>query len=75
MMTMKRSLFWNAMAKFFLGIVLTALCLFLPAWTIHYPNAWLLLCILFVPMSIAGLVMMVKNPELFRKRLNTKAGY
>ena len=28
--------------------------------------------VLFVPMFIAGIVMLAKNPELLRKRLNAK---
>ncbi len=37
-----------------------------------YWNAWLLIMILFIPMLIVGIVLMVKNPELLRKRLNSK---
>ena len=37
-----------------------------------YPHGWLLIGILFVPMFVAGLVMMKKNPELLKKRLNVK---
>ena len=46
--------------------------LFLPAGTLTYINAWLFLGILFLPMFGAGLVMMVKNPSLLRKRLEGK---
>ena len=35
-------------------------------------GAWLLLGILFIPMFAAGIVMMFKNPELLKKRLNAK---
>ena len=54
------------------GVVLLGLLLFLPAGTFHYWNAWLLMGILFVPMFFAGIVMMFKNPDLLRKRLNAK---
>ncbi len=37
-----------------------------------YPNGWILLSILFVPMFAAGLVMMIRNPDLLKKRLNAK---
>jgi protein-S-isoprenylcysteine O-methyltransferase Ste14 len=37
-----------------------------------YWQGWLLIGILFVPMFIAGLIMMKKSPELLRKRLNVK---
>ena len=46
--------------------------MFVPAGTINYPNAWLLIVILFVPMLVAGIVMMFRNPELLKKRLNAK---
>ncbi len=69
-MTVK--LFVQAIGKFLLGVVLIGLLLFLPAGTLRYWNAWLFLGILFVPMFIAGIVMMCKNPDLLRKRLNAK---
>lgn len=69
---MDKGLFIQAMAKFSGGLVLVGLLLFLPAWSLHYWQAWLLMGILFVPMFCAGLVMMAKNPELLRKRLNAK---
>ena len=69
-MTVK--LFFQAILKFLLGLVLIGLLLFLPAGTLRYWNAWLLIGILFVPMFFAGIVMMLRNPELLKKRLNAK---
>ena len=69
---MSRELFWKAMLKFFAGLLLVGLLLFLPAGSFTYWQGWLLIGILFVPMFAAGLVMMAKNPELLRKRLNAK---
>lgn len=69
-MTVK--LFFQAIAKFLLGVLLIGLLLFLPAGTLRYWNAWLFLGILFIPMFVAGIVMMRKNPELLRKRLSAK---
>ncbi len=69
---MSRELFKQAMVKFFAGVIIVALLLFLPAWTLRYPQAWLLICILFIPMFIAGLIMMKKDPELLKKRLSAK---
>ena len=69
---MDGKLFARALSKFIFGILLVGILLFLPAGTIAYPQGWLLLGILFVPMFIAGLVMMGKNPELLRKRLDAK---
>ena len=69
---MNKQLFKQALIKFFAGLILIELLLFLPAWTIRYPQGWLLISILFVPMFIAGLIMMKKNPELLKKRLSAK---
>ncbi|MBR3347673.1 MAG: isoprenylcysteine carboxylmethyltransferase family protein, partial [Solobacterium sp.] len=69
---MTTKLFLQAITKFFLGLVLIALLLFVPAGTIHYWNGWLLIAILFIPMFIAGIIMMIVNPELLKKRLNAE---
>lgn len=62
----------SALLKFLLGLVLVAALLFIPAGTLNYPNAILLMVILFVPMFLARLVLMVKNPDLLRRRLKVK---
>ena len=69
---MDQKLFWSAMVKFLSGVLLMGLLLFLPAGTFAYWQGWLLMGILFVPMFVAGLVMMAKSPELLRRRLNAK---
>ncbi len=69
---MDKKLFSQALVKFFAGSVLVGLLLFLPAGTFEYRQAWLLMGILFIPMFIAGLVMMKKSPELLKKRLSAK---
>lgn len=69
---MAKELFFQAILKFILGAVAVGIFLFLPAGTFHYWNAWLLMGILFLPMFAAGIVMMLKNPELLKKRLNVK---
>lgn len=61
-----------ASTKFFTGLVLVGLLLFLPAGTIHYPCGWLLMAVLFVPMFIVGVLMQLRSPELLRKRLAAK---
>lgn len=65
-------LFFSALIKLVLGIVLVGTLLFLPAWTINYPYAWLFICLLFVPMLIMGIVLFIKAPKLLEKRLNNK---
>ena len=69
---MTRKLLYQAILKFILGIAIVGILLFLPAGTFNYWNAWLLMGILFIPMFFAGIVMMVKNPELLKRRLNAK---
>ena len=65
-------LFFQAVLKFVLGAAAVGILLFLPAGTLAYWNAWLPMGILFVPMFFAGIGLMVKNPELLKKRLNAK---
>lgn len=69
---MTKRLFYQALWKFALGAAVTGALIFLPAGTLYYWNAWLLIGILFVPMFCAGIVMMFKKPELLAKRLNAK---
>ena len=69
---MTRKLYFEAILKFSAGVALLALLLFLPAGTVDYFGGWLLMGILFVPMFLAGLVMMAKNPNLLRSRLKAK---
>ncbi len=69
---MTTKLFVQAITKFLAGIALVGLLIFLPAGTISYFNGWLLMGILFIPMFCAGIVMMLKNPDLLKKRLNAK---
>ena len=69
---MDLELFRQAMVKVLGGMLLVGLLLFLPAGSLHYRQAWLLMGVLFVPMLAAGFVMLFKSPELLRKRLSAK---
>ena len=69
---MNGRLFGQAVARFLAGVLLVALLLFVPAGTIRWRNGWLLMGLLFVPMFLAGAVMMAKSPQLLRKRLSVK---
>ena len=62
----------NALSKFIMGLVLIGALLLLPAWTLTYPNAWLFIALLFIPMLCMGALLFIKAPELLRKRLNNK---
>ena len=69
---MKDGLLKEALIKIIAGIVLMGVLLFLPAGTIRWPEGWLLMIILFVPMFLAGLLMYFKAPDLLRSRLKAK---
>ena len=62
----------EAISKYLIGIVLFGIVIFFPAGSFQYWQGWLLMGILFVPMLIAGVILMIKNPALLRKRLNAK---
>ena len=69
---MSARLFFQALGKFFLGLVVVGVLLFLPAGTLDYWQGWLFVGVLFVPMFVAGVVLMFRKPELLRKRLEAK---
>jgi len=69
---MSAKLFVQAIVKFFCGLIIMGLIIFLPAGSFAYWQGWLLIGLLFVPMFVAGIILMIKNPELLRKRLNAK---
>lgn len=69
---MDKQLFISALVKYVIGVLLVELLLFVPAGTLAWPQGWLFMGILFVPMFIAGLVMMAKAPNLLRERLDAK---
>ena len=62
----------NALIKFMIGLLVVGILVFLPAGTIHYPNGWLFMGLLFIPMLILGTVLFLKAPKLLEKRLDTK---
>lgn len=65
-------LLMEAITKFLLGLIIIGILLFIPAASVNYLNAWLFIGLLFIPMFIAGLIMMIKNPKLLKSRLNAK---
>lgn len=69
---MTKELFISAITKFAAGVLLVGLLIFVPAGTIHFPGGQLLMAVLFLPMFLAGIVMMLKNPALLRSRLKAK---
>lgn len=69
---MNTKLFIEAISKYLLGLIITILLIFIPAGELGYLNGWLLIGLLFIPMFIAGIIMMIKNPELLKSRLDVK---
>ena len=69
---MNKKLFLNAIIKYISGVILVGVLLFVPAGTFNYWNAWLFMGILFIPMFIAGIILMIKNPTLLKNRLDVK---
>ncbi len=69
---MTLNLFFQAITKFILGVILVGVLIFLPAGTLSFFNGWLFMGILFIPMFLAGIVMMIVSPELLKSRLNAK---
>ena len=62
----------SALIKFTFGLALVGALLFLPAGSLAFFNAWLFIGLLFVPMLILGIVLLVKSPDLLKKRLDAK---
>ena len=62
----------GALTIFLVGLVLVGGLLFLPAGGFHYPNAWLFLGLLFLPMLVLGIVLLFKAPDLLKKRVSAK---
>ena len=65
-------LFFQALSKFLIGLIIICMLLFIPAGTLDYPNGWLFIALLFIPMFFAGIIMLFKSPDLLRRRLNAK---
>ena len=65
-------LFIQAIIKYVLGVLIIGALLFVPACSFEYWNGWLFMGLLFIPMFIVGIILMIKNPELLRRRLNAK---
>ena len=62
----------QAFTRFFSGVLLLGALLFIPAGTFDWWNGWLFMGLLFVPMFVAGLILMKRNPQLLRRRLNAR---
>jgi protein-S-isoprenylcysteine O-methyltransferase Ste14 len=69
---MSAKLFLQAIIKFLAGVVMVGALIFVPAWSFAYVEGWIFMGILFIPMFVAGIVMMFKSPDLLKSRLSAK---
>ena len=69
---MTKKLFAQAMGKFLMGVLGVGLLLFVPAGTLHFYEGWLLMGVLFVPMFLAGLLLMARDPDRLKRRLDAR---
>ena len=68
----KRKLLQQALMKYLFGIICVAVILFLPAWSLNWPNAWAYMAALFIPMLLVGVYLFICDPALLEKRLNAR---
>ena len=66
------SLFAQALIKFLFGVLLIGALIFIPAGTLSFGRGWLLMGVLFIPILIAGIIMLFRSPDLLKKRLKSK---
>ena len=59
----------KAFAGLFFLIVVLAASLFLPAWTIHYWQAWIFLAVFSISVFAITLYLMKKDPKLLERRV------
>lgn len=69
---MNIKLLFRAIIKYLFGVVIVGCLLFIPAGTFNYYNGLLFMCLLFLPMFFVGIILMIKNPELLKSRLDAK---
>lgn len=69
---MNKKLIFQALFKLLLGLLLVFLLIFIPAGTLKFTNGWILMGILFIPMFIFGIILIFKDKELLKSRLDAK---
>ena len=69
---MDKRTFCAAIIKFTMGLIIISSLIFIPAGTLKFLDGWIFVGLLFIPMFIVGIILMFRNPELLKKRLNAK---
>jgi len=65
-------LFFSALIKYILGIVIVGALIFLPSGTINFKDGWIFMTALFLPIFILGIFLLIKAPDLLKNRLDGK---
>jgi len=58
-------------ARFIPGILIISALLFIPAGSFRFWNGWLFIGVLFIPMLFVIVYLIIRDPELLFKRMNT----
>lgn len=69
---MNKKIIFNLIAKIFSSLICIGLLLFVSAGTINYRKGWIFILLLFIPMILTAIFLLLKNPALLEKRLNSK---
>ena len=62
----------SALLKLIIGFAVVAVLLFAPAGTFNFPGAWCLVALLFIPMTVIGIIFLIRAPDTLSKRLRAK---
>jgi protein-S-isoprenylcysteine O-methyltransferase Ste14 len=62
----------KALLIYLAGLIVVGAFLFIPAGTLDYWQAWLYMGVLFIPFTFVATYLLFTDPELIRRRLQTK---
>ena len=69
-----KGLYIKAFGGLLFLVVVMAVCLFLPAWTLDYREAWIFLAVFFFPVLAITLYLIKSDPKLLARRINAGPG-
>ena len=58
--------------RFLAGLISIGALIFIPAGTLQYWQAWLYICLIFLPMAILGVILLAKDPEMLERRMRMR---
>lgn len=65
-----RKMIAQTLQTYLIGILVLAVLLFLPAWTLHYWQAWVFIIVFLTSVSGIGIYLSLYDPELLERRKN-----